>query len=151
MAGYAWSIRFWHEARCCYSTRQPFLFGCKGFVKQHLEVGLVANAALGGERARPGNVLRVEPNGRGRGDACSVLAGESGGRAGPQFAAGRSLLEGFGDFFAVVVPPLRCLLCKMADFILHSQIREPCLRTAGCLTIPGILTDRNRILTCAAQ
>ena len=78
-------------------------------MKQHLEVGLVANAALGGERARPGNVLRIEPNGGSRGDACGVLAGESGGRAGPQFAAGRSLLESFGDFFAVVIPPLRLI------------------------------------------
>ena len=123
MAGYAWSIRFWHEARCCYSTRQPFLFGCKGFVKQHLEVGLVANAALGGERARPGNVLRVEPNGGGRGDACGVLAGESGGRAGPQFAAGRSLLESFGDFFAVVIPPLR-LIGFASEFGYFESVRH---------------------------
>jgi hypothetical protein len=52
-----------------------------------------------------------------------VLAGESGGRAGPQFAAGRSLLENFGDFFAVVIPPLRLLgfasECGYFEFVRH--------------------------------
>jgi hypothetical protein len=76
-------------------------------MEQHLEVGLVADSTLGGEHARPGDVLRVEPNCRGRGYASAGLADELGGRAGAQFAAGRSIRESFGDFFAVVVPPLR--------------------------------------------
>ena len=76
-------------------------------MEQHLKVGLVADSARGGEHARPGNVLRVEPNCRSWGDASGVLSGEPGGRTGAQFTTGRSLLESFGDFFAVVVPPLR--------------------------------------------
>jgi hypothetical protein len=55
------------------------LFGCESFVKQHLDVGLVAYSASGGERARTGNVLRIEPNGRGWDYASGVLADAFGG------------------------------------------------------------------------
>jgi hypothetical protein len=37
-------LRCPHKARSCYSTRQPFLFGCKSIVKRHLEVDLAASA-----------------------------------------------------------------------------------------------------------
>ena len=97
---------------------------------QQLEVGLLADHTLGGEHTRPGDVLGVELNCRGRGYASSGLAGELGGRAGEQFAAGRSILESFGDFFAVVVPPLRPSASLAGSLSLSAMASCPFLHSA---------------------
>ena len=76
-------------------------------MKQHLEIRLISQAASGGEGAGPGDVFGRKPNGRGRGNTRGALAPETGGRSGAEFALGRGVFEGFGEFVAMVVPPLR--------------------------------------------
>ena len=58
-----------------------FFLGCKSFV-EHLEIGLVADSARGGEHARLGYVFRIELNCRSWCDASNMLSREPGGRTG---------------------------------------------------------------------
>ena len=74
--------------------------------KQHLQVGLISQAALGSQRTGPGNVVRIEADGSGRSAPNRPLASDSGGRAGMQPALVGCLLESMGEFLAVIKPPL---------------------------------------------
>jgi hypothetical protein len=82
------------------------LFGFQRFMQQHLQVGLISQAALGSQLTGPRNVVRIEADGSGRSATSRPLASDSGGRAGMQPALVGCPLESMGEFLAVIKPPL---------------------------------------------
>jgi len=51
------------EERREFLTGQLLFFGVQGFMQEHLEVGLITQPAFGGQRARPRQFLRGNPDG----------------------------------------------------------------------------------------
>src|ERR1022692_5164174 len=111
--------------------------------KQHLQVGLISQAALGSQRTGPGNVVRIEADGSGRSATSSSrpLASDSGGRAGMQPALVGCPLESMGEFLAVIKPPLGFfgLTGEFSTFILKS-----CRNRAGNVELLGVAEGQLR-------
>src|SRR2546425_13296504 len=75
-------------------------------MEEHLEIGLVAEAFLSGERASAGDVVRIDTNGHCWDGACSLAGSLEEIGKGRCLIVRRGLFHPLGGLLAVLIPPL---------------------------------------------